>query len=148
MKLYHQCLVSVVLNGGYKTDDLVHTIRDDVAVLQCFKNKLHEWNETFEMINQIQERMDMDCYYRNCDCSIQTDCDCSSYYYFEVRPECKQEIVRLGKEEADLRVELDRLRKEIICVKDKIPSPLKVVARKIVNKMDDQWLCFLNINLQ
>ena len=45
---------------------------------------------------------------------------------------------RLSDKERDLRVELQRLRKEIIiCVKDKITSPLKVVARKIVNKMDD-----------
>ena len=44
MTLYNQCLISMVLNGGYKTDDLPHTIQDDVAVLQCFKNKLLEWN--------------------------------------------------------------------------------------------------------
>ena len=148
MLLYNQCLVSVVLNGGYKTDDLPHTIQADIDVLQSFKNKLHEWNATFEMINQIQQRMDIFCYYRNCDCSIQIDCECSPYNDFEVRPECELEITTLTKEEEDLREELDRLRKEIICVKDKIPLQLKDVARKIVNKMDDQWLCFLCINLQ
>ena len=40
MSLYNQCLISVVLNGDYKTDYLPHTIQDDVAVLQCFKNML------------------------------------------------------------------------------------------------------------
>ena len=67
---------------------------------------------------------------------------------YEVRPGCELEVRRLIKEEEDLREELDRLRNEIICIKDKIQTQLKVVARKIVNKMDDQWLCFLSINLQ
>ena len=147
MTLYNQCLLSVLLNDGYETHALVHTIQNDIAALQCFKNKLHEWNETFELLNQIQERITNTCYHRNCYCSIQIDCECSSYHHYEIRPECEQEIARLNKEEEDLRMELDGLRKEIIRVKDKIPSHLKVVARKIVNKMDDQWLSFLNINL-
>ena len=60
----------VVLDGDYKTDDLPQTVQDDVAVLQYFKNMLHDWNATFEMINQIQQRMDMICYTRNCLFSI------------------------------------------------------------------------------
>ena len=136
MSLYNHCLISVVLNDDYKTDDLPHTIQDDVTVLQSFKNKLHEWNATFEMSNQIQQRMDIFCYYHN------------FMHDYEVRPGCELEVRRLIKEEEDLREELDRLRNEIICIKDKIPTQLKVVAQKIVNKMDDQWLCFLSINLQ
>ena len=127
MSLYNQCLLSVVLNGGYKTDDLPHTSQADIDVLQSFKNKLHEWNVVLGLLTQIQKNL----YYG---------------YHYEISDE--QEIERLLKEEEDLREELDRLRKEIICVKDKIPLQLKDVARKIVNKMDDQWLCFLCINLQ
>ena len=126
MSLYNHCLISVVLNDAYKTDDLPHTIQDDVAVLQCFKNKIHEWNATFERINQIQHRMNY-CYYRNCDCSFQIDCECEPYNDYEVSPE----ITRLIKEEEDLREELDRLRNEIMCIKDKIPLQLKDVAQKI-----------------
>ena len=147
MSLYNQCLVSVVLNGGYKTDDLVHTIQADIDVLQCFKNKLHEWNEMFEMINQIHQRMDIFCYYRSCDCSIQIDCECSPYCDFEVRPECELEIATLTKEEEDLQLKLDQLRKETICLEDKIPLWLKDVVRIIIWKMDYQWICFLNMNL-
>jgi len=54
MSSYNHCLFSVVLNGAYKTDDLPHTIQDDVAVLQAFKNKIHEWNAIDERITQIQ----------------------------------------------------------------------------------------------
>ena len=144
MSLYNQCLISVVLNGDYKTDDLPHTIQDDVAVLQCFKNMLHDWNATFEMINQIHQREDMICYTRNCDCSYDMDCGCNPYNDFE---ECEPYNTRLKKEEEDLGEELDQLQKEILCIKDKIPTQLKDVARKIVNKMDG-WLCFLPINLE
>ena len=147
MTLYNQCLISMVLNGGYKTDDLPHTIQDDVAVLQCFKNKLLEWNAMLDRIIEIQERI-VDCHYRNCDCSFQIDCECEPYNDHEVIPGCELEVRRLKKEEEDLEEELNQLREEIMCIKDKIPLQLKVVARKIVNKMDDQWLCFLSINLQ
>ena len=94
---------------------------------------LHDWNATFEMINQIQHRMDIFCYYHN------------FMHDYEVRPGCELEVSRLIKEEEDLRKELNRLRKEIKCIKDNIPTQLKDVARKIVNKMDDHWLCFLSI---
>ena len=147
MSLYNHCLFSVVLNGAYKTDDLPHTIQDDVAVLQAFKNKIHEWNAIDERITQIQHGM-IDCYYRNCNCSFQIDCECEPYNDWEVLPGCELEVRRLIKEEEELREGRDRLRKEIKCIKDKIPTQLKVVAQKIVNKMDDQWLCFLSINLQ
>ena len=133
MTLYNQCLMFVVLDGDYKTDDLPQTVQDDVAVLQYFKNMLHDWNATFEMINQIQHRMDIFCYYHN------------FMHDYEVRPGCELEVSRLIKEEEDLRKELNRLRKEIKCIKDNIPTQLKDVARKIVNKMDDHWLCFLSI---
>ena len=111
MTLYNQCLLSVVLNGGYETADLVQTIHDDVAVLQCFKNKLDEWNVVLGLLTQIQKNI---------------------YYGYHNEISDEQEIVRLIEEEEDLRVELDRLRKEIIRVKDKIPSHLKDVAQKIM----------------
>ena len=111
MSLYNQCLVSVVLNGGYKTDDLPHTSQADIDVLQSFKNKLHEWNVVLGLLTQIQKNL----YYG---------------YHYEISDE--QEIERLLKEEEDLREELDRLRKEIIHDKDKIPLQLKDVARKIM----------------
>ena len=111
MSLYNHCLISVVLNGGYKTDDLPHTIQADIDVLQSFKNKLHEWNVVLGLLTQIQKNL----YYG---------------YHYEISDE--QEIERLLKEEEDLREELDRLRKEIIHVKDKIPLQLKDVARKIM----------------
>ena len=142
MSLYNHCLISVVLNGVSKTDNLPHTIQEDVAVLQYFKNKLHEWNATFGMINQIQHRMGYYYYYRNCDCSFDIDCECEPYNDYEVRSGCELEIIRLIKEEEDRREDSDRLRKEIMCIKDKIPLQLKDVARKIVNKMDVQWLLF------
>ena len=130
MTLYNQCLISMVLNGGYKTDDLPHTIQDDVAVLQCFKNKLLEWNAMLDRIIEIQERI-VDCHYRNCDCSIQIDCECEPYNDYEVIPEYEIEITRLKKEQEDLGEELNRLREEIMCIKDKIPLQLKDVAQKI-----------------
>ena len=130
MTLYNQCLISMVLNGGYKTDDLPHTIQDDVAVLQCFKNKLLEWNTMLDRIIEIQERI-VDCHYRNCDCSIQIDCECEPYNDYEVIPEYEIEITRLKKEQEDLGEELNRLREEIMCIKDKIPLQLKDVAQKI-----------------
>ena len=109
----------MVLNGGYKTDDLPHTIQDDVAVLQCFKNKLHEWNAMFDRIIEIQQRMDIFCYYHN------------FMHDYEVRPGCELEVRRLKKEEEDLNEELNQLREEIMCIKDKIPLQLKDVAQKI-----------------
>ena len=130
MTLYNQCLISMVLNGGYKTDDLPHTIQDDVAVLQCFKNKLLELNAMLDRIIEIQERI-VDCHYRNCDCSIQIDCECEPYNDYEVIPEYEIEITRLKKEQEDLGEELNRLREEIMCIKDKIPLQLKDVAQKI-----------------
>ena len=130
MTLYNQCLISMVLNGGYKTDDLPHTIQDDVAVLQCFKNKLLEWNAMLDRIIEIQERI-VDCHYRNCDCSIQIDCECEPYNDYEVIPGCELEVIRLKKEEEDLEEELNQLREEIMCIKDKIPLQLKDVAQKI-----------------
>ena len=136
MTLYNQCLISMVLNGGYKTDDLPHTIQDDVAVLQCFKNKLHEWNAMFDRIIEIQQRMDIFCYYHN------------FMHDYEVIPGCELEVRRLKKEEEDLNEELNQLREEIMCIKDKIPIQLKNVVQKMVKKMDDEWLCFLSINLQ
>ena len=90
MTLYNQCLMFVVLDGDYKTDDLPQTVQDDVAVLQYFKNMLHDWNATFEMINQIQHRMDIFCYYHN------------FMHDYEVRPGCELEVSRLIKEEEDL----------------------------------------------
>ena len=69
------------------------------------------------------------CYYRNCFCSFQIDCECEPYEDYEVSPECEIEITR--QEEEDLRKELDRLRNEIMCIKDKIPLQLKDVAQKI-----------------
>ena len=150
MKLYNQCLVFVVLKDDYETDDIPHTIRDDVDVLRCLKKKLDERNVILVLHKQIkdqyQEQLDTRWHYRICACSIDIDCECQRYHEWELIPECEQEIKKLSAEEMsrlsdkdrDLRVELQRLRKEIIiCVKDKIPSPLKVVARKIVNKMDD-----------
>ena len=147
MTLYNRCLISVVLNDTYKTDDLPHTIQDDVAVLQCFKNKLLEWNTMLDRIIEIQERI-VDCHYRNCDCSIQIDCECEPYNDYEVIPGCELEVRRLKKEEEDLNEELNQLREEIMCIKDKIPIQLKNVVQKMVKKMDDEWLCFLSINLQ
>ena len=70
-----------MLNDDYETDNLPHTIRDDVFVLQCFKNKLDEWNVLVRLFNQIQERIDYYCNYHSCNCSIQIDCECSAYFY-------------------------------------------------------------------
>ena len=150
MNLYNQCLLFVVMKDDYETDDLPHTIQEDIAVLRCLKKKLDERNVILVLHKQIkdqyQEQLDTRWHYRICACSIDIDCECQRYHEWELIPECEQEIKKLSDEEMsrlsdkerDLRVELQRLRKEIIiCVKDKIPSPLKVVARKIVNKMDD-----------
>ena len=120
MTLYNRCLISVVLNDAYKTDDLPHTIQDDVAVLQCFKNKLHEWNAMFDRIIEIQHRI-VYCYYQ-------------PYNDYEVIPEYEIEITRLKKEQEDLGEELNRLREEIMCIKDKIPIQLKNVVQKIVKE--------------
>ena len=157
MLLYNQCLVSVVLNGGYKTDDLPHTIRADIDVLQCLKKKLDEENATIILIDQIQKRIDFYCNYRYCDCEIPIDCKCSVYFdnlyansdeqerarldkeleTLPINDECmKEDFRRLVAEEEDLQLKSWEQTKEIMRVKDKIPIWLKDVARKMVKKMD------------
>ena len=69
--------------------------------------------------------------YRNCCCTILIDCECIPYNDYEVIPECEIEITRLKKDQEDLGEELNRLREEIMCIKDKIPLQLKDVAQKI-----------------
>ena len=83
MNLYNQCLAFTVLNDDYETHDLPQTIRDDVAILQCFKNKLDEWNVVLGLLTQIQERINYYNNYRYYDCEIpivNCDCDCSTYF--------------------------------------------------------------------
>ena len=144
MNLYNQCLAFTVLNDGYETVVLPQTIQDDIAVLTCFKNQLHEWSELFELSIIIQGTID-ECYYRSCDCSILIDCECTNYNDYEIAPGCEQELAKLLQEEVDLKMKLDKLESDM---KDEIPSRLKNVARKIVYKIDYQWLSYLNIDLQ
>ena len=142
MNLYNQCLAFTVLNDGYETVDLPHTIRDDIAVLTCFKNQLHEWSELFELSTIIQGTIEYECYYRSCDCSTLIDCECTIYNDYEITPGCEQELAKLKQEEVDLKEKMDKLESDM---KDEIPSRLKNVAQKIVYKMDNQWLSHLNI---
>jgi hypothetical protein len=143
MNLYNQCLAFTVLNDGYETVDLPHTIRDDVTVLTCFKNQLHEWSELFELSTIIQGTIEYECYYRSCDCSIIIDCECTIYNDYEIAPGCEQELAKLLQEEVDLKMKLDKLESDM---KDVIPSRLQDVAGKITYKLDYKWLSFLNID--
>ena len=164
MSLYNQCLVSVVLNGGYKTDDLVHTIRADIDALQCLKKKLDEWNVTMILLTQIQERIEYYCNYRYCDCEIPINCECTVYFNYYYANSDEQERARLDKEVENVRImdeHMKRLslegkdleikcfnkKKEIRHAKDKIPSRLQRVARKIVRKMDDYLIVDWEFNL-
>ena len=146
MTLYHQCLVFVVLNDDYEIHDLPHTIVKDVTVLQKLKNKLEEWNDLSELLNDIQLKIDYDCYYRSCNCSFLIDCECESFNDYEITDE--QEWLRLTQEKEAIKKKLDELEEKISHVKDKMPVCLKDVARKIVKNLNYQWICFLNINLQ
>jgi hypothetical protein len=143
MKLYNKCLAFTLLNEGYETDDLPHTIQEDIAVLTCFKNQLHDWSEQFELSTIIQEKITYDYYYRNCACSIDIDCECEPFNDYQVRPGCEEELQKLLQEEVDLKMKLDKLE---IDMKDVVPSRLRDVAVRIANKVDYQWLSFLNID--
>ena len=161
MSLYNQCLVSVVLNGGYKMDDLPHTIRADIDVLQCLKKKLDEENATIKLFLQIHKRLEFYRNYRYCDCEIPIDCKCSVYFdnlyansdeqerarldkeleTLPINDECmKEDFIKLEAEQEDLQLEGWEQSKEIMRVKNKIPLQLKDVARKMVNKMEDYLL--------
>jgi hypothetical protein len=143
MKFYNQCLAFTLLNDGYETGDLPQTIQDDIAVLTCFKNQLHEWSEQFELSAIIQGKITYDCYYRNCACSIDMDCECTIYNGYEIASGCEEELPRLLQEEVDLKMKFDKLESDM---KDVVPSRLRDVAGRIAYKVDYKWLSFLNID--
>ena len=146
MNLYNQCLAFTVLNDGYETADLPQIIQEDIAILQCFKNKLDEWSVVLGLLTQIQERINYYNNYRYYDCEIpivNCDCDCSTYfdYYYanndeQERVRLDEDLRRLYNDEEDLQLKEYNKKKEILRAKDKIPLRLKDVARKIVKKMD------------
>ena len=141
MALYHQCLVFVVLNDDYETHDLPHTIRDDVTVLQCFKNKLLEYNELFELYIQIHNKIVDECYIRYCHCNIDIDCECEPYNDYEIWDE--QEWARLTQEKDDIKKKLDELEGDM---KQGIPSRLQLAALKILKNIGYPTLSWLNMN--
>ena len=147
MNLYNQCLLFVVMKDDYETDDLPHTIQEDIAVLRCFKKKLDERNVILVLHKQIkdqyQEQLDTRWHYRICACSIDIDCECEPFNDYQVRPGCEEELQKLLQEEVDLKMKLDKLE---IDMKDVVPSRLRDVAVRIANKVDYQWLSFLNID--
>ena len=105
-----------MLKDDYETDDLPHTIRDDVDVLCCLKKKLDECNVIQELLKQTkeqyQEQLDTRWHYRTCPCSWQIDCECEPYPELQLIPECERslfgiEIEKLFYKERDLQTKLN-----------------------------------------
>ena len=141
MKLYNQCLAFTLLNDGYETVDLPQTIQDDIAVLQCFKNQLLEWNELSKVYWQIHNKIVDECYIRYCHCSIDMDCECEPYNDYEIADE--EEWARLTKEKDDIKKKLDELEGDM---KQGVPSRLQLVALQILKNIDYPALSWLNMN--
>ena len=141
MNLYNQCLAFTVLNDGYETADLPQIIQEDIAVLQCFKNQLLEWNELSKAESQIQNSIVYECYTRYCHCSIDMDCQCESYNDYDIADE--EEWARLTQETDDIKKKLDELEGDM---KQGVPSRLQLVALQILKNIDYPALSWLEIN--
>ena len=141
MNLYNQCLAFTVLNDGYEKVDLPQIIQEDIAVLQCFKNQLLEWNELYEVNRQIHNKIMDECYIRYCHCHIDMDCECEPYNDYEIWDE--QEWARLTQEKDDIKKKLDELEGDM---KQGVPSRLQLVALQILKNIDYPALSWLEIN--
>ena len=141
MNLYNQCLAFTVLNDGYETVDLPQIIQEDIAVLQCFKNQLLEWNELYKVNRQIHNKIMDECYIRYCHCHIDMDCECEPYNDYEIWDE--QEWVRLTQEKDDIKKKLDELEGDM---KQGVPSRLQLVALQILKNIDYPALSWLDMN--